>query len=102
MVEKTRTGENKLSARAEILKRIQSATRVEPTNESSYSAIFRAYQQAGRLSLEQKLDLFINRLLEYDAQVQRCSPQNIAQSTKGALNARAKKRLIVPPGFPQS
>jgi L-lactate dehydrogenase complex protein LldG len=64
-----------------------------------YSEIVRAYERSGSLSAEQRLDLFEERLIEYDAHVHRVSESTLAESIGSAILRRRAKRIAVPSGL---
>jgi L-lactate dehydrogenase complex protein LldG len=67
--------------------------------EAEYAAIERSYKCKGTLSEDALLDLFEDRLLEYDAGVYRCSASRIADAVEGILRKRRKSGLAIPAGL---
>jgi L-lactate dehydrogenase complex protein LldG len=91
------------TGRDEILGKIRSAVgNVATSRAKSYAAIPRDYQKARQLDAEHKLDLFIKRLIDYEARVSRCSEEEIAETVAKALTERGKRRLAVPRNLPKS
>jgi L-lactate dehydrogenase complex protein LldG len=89
------------SAKDEILERIRRATDNEPSDRANdYATVAREYQQYGNLDAESRLNLFSQRLNDYDAIVYRCSKVQLPQTIAEALAARSKRRLLVPQGLP--
>jgi L-lactate dehydrogenase complex protein LldG len=90
------------SAREEILARIRTALPGEPTSiEASHAAISRNYTRTGQLDRQACIDLFIDRLVDYDTEViQLPDEARIAQSVEDALRSASEKNLIVPETFP--
>lgn len=84
------------TAREEILQRVRTAIGTQAPEEP----VQREYRQAGTLSEEAKIDLFIDRLHDYNAEVYRCAAGEEAVTIAEALTARGKKRILIPPGFP--
>jgi L-lactate dehydrogenase complex protein LldG len=80
-----------VSARDEILSRIRAALADRPP----HSPIPRAYRAAGSLSPD--LDLFVERVADYRANVYRCSADEVAGRIAEVAGSR---RLAVPDGFP--
>lgn len=83
-------------AREEILARIRMAL----GHDRRTVAIPRTYNVAGYVELEKPVDMFVDRLTEYRANVHRCGSQVVATTITTLLSARAATDLIVPPGFP--
>jgi L-lactate dehydrogenase complex protein LldG len=67
---------------------------------TEYEEISRAYQRSGSLNAEERLDLFEERLAEYDAKVHRVSQSSLAEAIAGAINGRGTQRIAVPAGIP--
>lgn len=90
------------SARDEILQRVRTALKdVEGTRELEYSSVARDYIQRDAGSLAQRLELFTDRLRDYDACVYHCTEPEIALTVAKALAERGKKRVLVPGGVPE-
>ena len=89
------------TAREDILKRIRGINGPRhASHQHEYDALLRDYHQTGALRLEERLDLFIDRLHDYDAIVYRCAPQRIAETVAHALNTHSKSRLLIAPDLP--
>jgi len=87
------------SAREEILARIRTALPADPGHETE--AIVRTYKRKGSLSRAACLDLLIERLTDYEAEIihvaeEAALPAAIAQ----ALNNAHEQRILVAPSFP--
>jgi L-lactate dehydrogenase complex protein LldG len=90
------------TAREDILSKIRRATGSdEMTRHGDYAAIRREYRQAGVLDYEQKLQLFEDRLRDYEAAVYRCMADRIAEAVANALAVRGKRRLVIPESVPK-
>jgi L-lactate dehydrogenase complex protein LldG len=90
------------SSREEILRRVRAATGGDSMEEAArmgWSAIPRLYKREGMRGSEQVLELFEDRLRDYDATVVRCARGDIARSVAGMLLERGKRRLVVPAGL---
>jgi L-lactate dehydrogenase complex protein LldG len=90
------------TSKAEILGRIRAA--IGPRRETrlaDYSAIPRRYRQATELTAEARLDLFLSRIQHYDGGVFRCDRSALRETIATALSDRARRRLVVAPGFPR-
>lgn len=89
-------------ARTEILTNIHSsrdAAQQKPRAEQ-YSELPRKYHRSGTLDPAARLDLFEQRLREYDAGVYQSTEANLPQKIAEVLASRKKARLVVPLGFP--
>jgi L-lactate dehydrogenase complex protein LldG len=89
-------------AREEILARIRRALGHSPAvTPKEHFSIAREYVQRGSLDPEGKLDLFIDRLHDYGAQVYRCTEYEIRDTIEGVLRARQKSGLLISPDIPR-
>jgi len=88
-------------ARAEILARIRNAVK---GNDNRYEPEDRpaSYRSAGALTLPQRLELFVERLREYDAQVMSVAAQDVASAVAGVVREADEAALpwVVADGFP--
>ncbi|MGP8270096.1 MAG: LutC/YkgG family protein [Terracidiphilus sp.] len=91
-------------AREKILNRIRAATQTvakKPAElAAAYSALPRNYIRHGQLTHQARIDLMIERLREYDAEVVECSPDELADAITAQLEASGKLNFMVPPGAP--
>jgi L-lactate dehydrogenase complex protein LldG len=88
-------------SRQVILDRIRKATDGgAPDVAGSYAELQRNYARAGKLSAEQRIDLMIERLREYDAEVVEAAPESLAKAIKGQLAASGRHRFVAPAGLP--
>ncbi len=92
------------SAREQILTRIRSAipTGERPAARDVHNAVARQYSRVGQLQREPLLELFEERLRDYEAGVYRCSEGEIARTIATVLAARAKNGLVIPSSVPRS
>jgi L-lactate dehydrogenase complex protein LldG len=89
-------------AKDEILGRIRRAINdVSTTRTSDYAAITREYQQSGNLDQESRMNLFAEKLNDYDAAVYRCSNVHLPETIARALAPRSKRKLLIPQNLPQ-
>jgi L-lactate dehydrogenase complex protein LldG len=107
MVGSARKGET-MSTSAEtrqlILDRIRAAI-LPPAKDLAgaavdYSALPRDYIRRGSLSREDKLQLMIERLREYDAEVIETTPRELPAAIAAQLKASGKRNFIAPAGLP--
>ncbi len=68
--------------------------------EAEYAAISRSYPRSGEHDDASLLELFEDRLKEYDSGVYRCEEAEIADAIASILDARKKAGLAVPGGLP--
>ena len=94
---------NQLTAREEILARIRSALPGEPASvAASYASIPRTYSRQGTLTREACIDLFIDRLIDYDAQViQLTNEAELPAAIARVLQDASEDRLLTAPDLPQ-
>lgn len=91
------------AARQEILARIRNANKTQDVDrQQDYQALCRDYVQASILTLGACLDLFVDRLRDYGADVYQCEEQQIANAVRDAMTKRSKSELLVPRDLPTS
>jgi L-lactate dehydrogenase complex protein LldG len=91
-----------ISSREEILRRVRTATGGASMEEevwTAWNAVPRQYKRRGVQQRELVLELFEDRLRDYDATVVRCERGDVARSVAGMLSERGKRRLVVPAGL---
>jgi L-lactate dehydrogenase complex protein LldG len=88
-----------MTAREETLSRIRTALPGDPLHPAaSHAAIPRLYNRAGILSREARLELFIDRLLDYDTEI--IEIETAAEISAAIIQAAREERLITPQDFP--
>jgi L-lactate dehydrogenase complex protein LldG len=87
----------KMNARAEILARVRAALGPESEAETPTA---RDYIQATSLTVEQRLELFTDRLRDYDSEVHHTTESEVPSAIRTALSARSKRRIVIPRDFP--
>jgi L-lactate dehydrogenase complex protein LldG len=65
-----------------------------------YAEISRAYNRSGSLNAEQRIEMFEERLAEYDAHVRRVTQSTLPSATASAIGERGARRIALPAGFP--
>jgi len=85
-------------SRQQILDRIRHATSGESSAASI--ALSRNYIQRGQLSSTARLELMIERLREYDAEVVECLPEDLAACAADQLKSSGRQIFVAPPGLP--
>jgi L-lactate dehydrogenase complex protein LldG len=88
-----------MTAREEILSRIRTALPGDPLDPAaSHASIPRLYNRAGALTPEARLELFIDRLLDYDTEIVQI--ETAAEIPAAITHAACEERLVTPPDFP--
>lgn len=93
------------SAKEEILLRIERAlgdvaARLSEDRVREYETLPRSYREAGALGETARLNLFEERLHDYNAVVYRCSEPQIAETVAAAMAARGKRELVIADDLP--
>ena len=87
--------------RAEVLARVRRALGVRETSVAEdYARVPRAYVREGRLSPAARVDLFVERLADYNASVHRCGSADVRRTIETALVAGGRRTIAVPAGLP--
>lgn len=90
-----------MTAREEILARVRRAVGERPIHpQLDYAAIERHYQTESNLPATERVELFIDRLHDYNATVYRCAPERIAETVARSLAERGRRRIVIPHNFP--
>jgi L-lactate dehydrogenase complex protein LldG len=93
------------ATRQRILDRIGTATRSvakAPAQLSeAYSALPRAYVRRGLKTTESKLELLVERLREYDAEVVECQEAGLPGTIAAQLKYSGKRVFVAPAGLPR-
>src|SRR5215831_10351584 len=90
------------SCREQILGNIRRTAGLDgATRSREYAAIRREYAQTGTLDPKQKIQLFEDRLRDYEAAVYRCHGVRITETVAKALAVRGKRRLVIPESMPR-
>jgi len=88
-----------MTAREEILSRIRTALPGDPLDPAaSHGSIPRLYNRAGTLTREARLELFIDRLLDYDTEI--IQLDTAADMPAAILQAAHEERVVTPQDFP--
>jgi L-lactate dehydrogenase complex protein LldG len=92
------------SSRQQILDRIRAATQTPANRPASltdaYAALPRTYIRRGQLTAQARIDLFIERLREYDAEIVESTPSTLLSTIAAQLTASGKRTFVAPPGLP--
>jgi L-lactate dehydrogenase complex protein LldG len=94
------------SSREEVLRRIRKAigesTAPSAVVEGEWQAIPRNYNRTASLDRDAILEMFEDRLRDYDAGVVRSKAGEIGAEIGRILTARGMRRLVVPAGLPEA
>jgi L-lactate dehydrogenase complex protein LldG len=86
-----------------ILSRIDAALRTQkellPSAASSWLAIPRSYRSSSDLAASANLELFVDRLHDYDAQVLHAAQSGVTHAVAQMLTARGVDTMLVPSDF---
>ena len=90
------------SARAEILRRIRAAKGGASDADAASSeseGLARGYRRSASLERVAVIELLEDRLRDYDAHVARVTRDGVAVQVASMLEARGKRRMVVPAGL---
>jgi L-lactate dehydrogenase complex protein LldG len=91
------------NSRAQILRRIVASnggSSTEQAARSSWEEIARNYKREGVLPRDEVVELFEERLRDYDATVTRVGREDVPIAVAKLLEDRHKQRLVLPSGLP--
>ncbi|HEY3704647.1 MAG TPA: LUD domain-containing protein [Terracidiphilus sp.] len=89
-------------SRAAVLDRIRSATPDASTHaHEEYERIARGYRMSGNLTPRQCVELMIERLREYDAEVVECGPCELQAAIAAQIEKSGCRMLAAPRGLPR-
>lgn len=92
------------SSRQAVLERIRAATRTVAATPAQlaadYAAVPRPYIHQGARDAQSRIELLIERLREYGAEVSECTPQHLPAAIAAQLAASGRRSLLAPPGIP--
>lgn len=93
------------SSRRQILSRIRAATQNSAASAEqatrSYAGLRREYIRHGKLPAEARIELMLERLREYDAEVTECAPEALPSTIAAQLAASGRRRFVAPAELPQ-
>jgi L-lactate dehydrogenase complex protein LldG len=85
------------TAKDDILEKIRQANGTAGGNSvDAYSTLPREYLSAIATTPEERIGLFIDRLVDYDAKVDCCREQDIAATVAKALTTNNNKSMLIP------
>lgn len=89
-----------MTSREHVLARIREATGMgSETIAASLAGLPRAYVQRGARTQAECVDLLVERLHEYDAEVTRCGPSELQTAVTAAIAASGRQNLVAPAGL---
>jgi L-lactate dehydrogenase complex protein LldG len=83
-----------------ILARIRAATKDLAKSPGAYADLPRNYVRHGKLTRKACLELMVERLREYDAEVVETTPENLPAMIAAQLAASGKHSFVAPAGLP--
>ena len=89
-------------ARQQILAKVHAATQPNGRAAEVYAALPRPYIRRGQLSTKACLDLLIERLREYDAEVVEATPGDLPDAIASQLAASGRHIFVAPEGLPST
>jgi len=89
-------------SRQAVLDRVRAATGKTAPAAESYARLPRNYIRHGMLAAEERVQLMIERLREYDAEVVECAPDELPAAIAAQLARSGRKRLVAPAGLPSA
>jgi len=87
-------------SRQSILDRICAATQNLPQGASTYAELPRSYIRHGKLGAQARLELMIERLREYGAEVAECAPEEVPSAIAAQLALSGRRIFVAPAGLP--
>src|SRR5579871_4427716 len=88
------------SSRQQVLDRIRAATRSSAGSAEqvarSYASLRRDYIRQGMLPAESRIELMLERLREYDAEVTECAPEDLQITIAAQLLAGGRRSFVAP------
>lgn len=88
-----------MNARDTVLGRIRDALALSPAEPVE---IPRDYRRERELPTDQRLELLVDRLADYNASVHQCAQTDIASTLAGVLHGRGAQRIGIPDGLDRS
>lgn len=90
------------TAKDDVLEKIRQANgSAGGSRVDAYAALPREYRAAITTTPQERIELFVDRLVDYDAKVYRCGGQDIVSTVANALTANRKKSMLIPQVLPQ-
>jgi L-lactate dehydrogenase complex protein LldG len=93
-----------LSSREAVLDRIRAGTGNPAATAArvaeEYAGLARDYTMRGELTVTARLERFVERLREYDAEVTECKPEALGDTIAAQLGASGRHLFVAPPGLP--
>ena len=92
-------------ARSEILSAIRSANRGSADlqrAEAEYTQVPRTYMLHASLSRDETIALLTERLIDYNAHVVTCSPDQVQSAIRNSLQLHGAARVLVPEDLPRA
>ena len=88
------------SSRQQVLARIRAATHPVETAAAAYARLARPYIRRGQRAVGSCMELLIERLRDYDAEVVEAAPEELSAAIAARLAASGRRIFAAPPGLP--
>ncbi|MGB6691034.1 MAG: lactate utilization protein C [Terracidiphilus sp.] len=89
-----------VSSRSAILDRVRAGIGNRHDRAAAYAALPRDYIRQGALDAEARVELMIERLREYDAEVVECAPDDLPAVIAAQLAHSGRRTFVAPEGLP--
>lgn len=87
------------SSKEEILKRVRNALQDVPEDEAAHQPVDKTYQQKSKLSLKERVNLFADRVSDYEARVSFVNRSKLAKTIGESCERENVQKLVIPPGI---
>ena len=88
-----------MTPREEVLARIRAAHAAAPPTAPSYEEMQRDYHTTTAHDREERVEILVDRLVDYRALVRRTTAEGLAETIATALSERGARSMVVPSGL---
>ena len=88
-----------MNPRDEVLARIRAAHAAAPPTAPSYEEMQRDYHTTTAHDREERVEILVDRLVDYRALVRRTTAEGLAETIATALSERGARSMVVPSGL---
>ena len=88
-----------MNPRDEVLARIRAAHAAAPPTAPSYEEMQRDYHTTTAHDREERVEILVDRLVDYRALVRRTTAEGLAETIATALSQRGARSMVVPAGL---
>lgn len=86
-------------SRAAVLERIRASSGDAGNSTASFESLPRNYVRSGELDVEDRVQMMIERLREYDAEVVECRPDELPATIAAELRRGGRRSFVAPNGL---